>query len=73
MKIIVNNAAICNLLWYARTNNNIRICITSGAAEKKIAKKDFNFFSNLPKSRVGGFEKLFIKKFWPYMAITLYR
>ena len=44
-------------------NNNIRICITSGAAEiKKIAKKDFYFFSNLPKSRVGGFEKLFIEK-----------
>ena len=38
-------------------NNNIWICITSGAAEiKKNVKKDFNFFSNLPKSRVGGFE-----------------
>ena len=33
--------------------------------ELKIAKKDFYFFSNLSKSRVGGFEKLFIKKLWP--------
>ena len=46
-------------------NNNIRICITSGAAEiKKSRKRIFVFF--LPKSRVGGFEKLFIKKLWPY-------
>ena len=42
-------------------NNNIRICITSGAAEIKKSRKRI-FFSNLPKSRVGGFEKLFIKK-----------
>ena len=43
-------------------NNNIRICITSGAAEiKKSQKRISIFFSNLPKSRVGGFEKLFIK------------
>ena len=47
-------------------NNNIRICITSRVPEiAKIAKKDFYFFSNLPKSRVGGSEKLFIKKLWP--------
>ena len=47
-------------------NNNIRICITSGAAEiKKLRKRIFIIFSNLPKSRVGGFEKLFIKKLWP--------
>ena len=44
-------------------NNNIRICITSGAAEIKNREK--GFFSNLPRSRVGGFEKLFIKKLWP--------
>ena len=30
-------------------NNNIRICITSGAAEiKKLRKRIFIFFSNLP-------------------------
>ena len=47
-------------------NNNIRICITFGSSgNKKIAKKDFYSFSNLPKSRVGRFEKLFIKKLWP--------
>ena len=44
-------------------NNNIRICITSGVAEiKKITKKDFNFFFNLPKSRVGGFDKNYLSK-----------
>ena len=35
-------------------------------------KKDFYFFSNLPKSRVGGFEKLFIKKLWPYYYVCHY-
>ena len=37
-------------------NNNIRINFGSGGN-----KNDFYFFSNLPKSRIGGFEKLFIK------------
>ena len=37
-------------------NNNIRINFGSGGN-----KNDFIFFSNLPKSRIGGFEKLFIK------------
>ena len=77
VNFIVNNAAICNLvsmvcadteigLGLDSENNNIRICITSEAAEiKKSRKTIFIFFSNLPKSGVGGFEKLFIKKLWP--------
>ena len=50
-------------------NNNIRICYNFGSGgNKKIVKKDFYFFSYLPKSRVGGFEKLFIKKLWPNLS-----
>ena len=37
-------------------NTNIQNCITC------------IFFSNLPKSRVRGFEKLFIKKLWPKVS-----
>ena len=48
-------------------NNNIRICITSGVAEIKKSRKRIFFFFNLPKSRVEGFEKLFIKKLWPHV------
>ena len=53
-------------------NNNIRICRTSGAAEIKNREKGLLFFSNLPKSRVGGFEKLFIKKLWPNTILLTY-
>ena len=50
---------------WCRSVSYTRKRLSRSGGNKKIAKRDFYFFSNLPKSRVGGFEKLFIKKLWP--------
>ena len=56
---------------WCRSVSYTRKRLSRSGGNKKIAKKDFYFFSNLPKPRVGGFEKLFIKKLWTKLAFHL--
>ena len=55
---------------WCRSVSYTRKRLSRSGGNKKIAKKDFYFFSNLPKPRVGGFEKLFIKKLWPKVGTS---